>query len=87
MARPRLRLDQDAVDLGVAIKRGFEKTVASRDRPARIEGDYVLGVAVWWLVIFAALSIAGVGWVLAALIAGLFCGFWPVVLLLGGRAP
>jgi hypothetical protein len=79
------RLDQDAVDVGVAIKRGFEKTVASRDRPARIEGDYVLGVAVWCSVIFAALSIVGMGWLPAAILAALLCWFWPVVLLLGGR--
>jgi len=87
MARSRLRLDQDPVDLGVAIKRGFEKTIASRDRPARIEGEYVLGVAVWWSVIFAALSIVSMDWLPAAVVAAILCWFWPVVLLLGGRAP
>jgi hypothetical protein len=81
MARNKLRLDEDPVDVGVAIKRGFERTVASSDRPARIDGDYLLGVAVWWMVLFAALSIVGVTWVAAAVIAAILCGFWPVVLL------
>ena len=82
MARKRFRLDEDPVELGVTIKRGFEKTVASSDKPARIDGEYLLGVAVWWLVLFAALSIVGVGWGPAAIVAAILCWFWPVVLLL-----
>ncbi|HZP98900.1 MAG TPA: hypothetical protein VFB13_05135 [Reyranella sp.] len=84
MKRSKLRLDKDPLDLALEIKRGFERTVASNDRPARIDGDYVLGVAVWWFVIFAALSIVGVGGLPAAIVAGILCWFWPVVLLLGG---
>jgi hypothetical protein len=74
-------MDEDPVDVGVAIKRGFEKTLGSTDRPPPVDGGYVAGVAVWWLVVFVALSIAGVGWVLAAIAAVLLCGFWPVFLL------
>ena len=83
MKRSKLRLDKDPLDMALEIKRGFEKTVTSSDKPARIDGDYVLGVAVWWFVLFGALSIVGVGPVPAAIVAGIFCWFWPVVLLLG----
>jgi hypothetical protein len=86
MERNKFRLEEDAVDLGVAIKRGFEKTIASRDKPARIEGEYVLGVAVWWSVIFAALSIASVDWLPAAVLAAILCWFSPIILLLD-RSP
>jgi hypothetical protein len=82
MARDRFRLDKDPLDVALDIKRGFEKTVTSGDKPARIDGEYVLGVAVWWLVAFAALSIVGVHALPAAIVAGILCGFWPVVLLL-----
>jgi len=46
-----------------------------------VDRGYVAGVAVWWLVVFVALSIAKVDWVLAAIVAAVVCGFWPVVLL------
>ena len=85
MARKKLRMEEDPLDVALDIKRGFEKTVNSNDKPARIDGEYVLGTAVWWLVIFAALSIAGMGWMPAALLATILCGFWPVVLLLGKK--
>jgi len=82
MARRKLKMEEDPVEVGVAIKRGFEKTIASQDKPARIDADYLLGVAVWWLVIFVGLSIIGVSWVPAAILAAILCWFWPVVLLL-----
>jgi hypothetical protein len=75
------RLDKDPLDLALQIKRGFEKTLGSSDKPAKVDGGYVAGVAVWWLVVFVALSIAGVGWLLASIIAAVLCGFWPIVLL------
>jgi hypothetical protein len=83
MARRKFQMDEDPVEVGVAIKRGFEKTIASRDRPAAIDPGYLLGAAVWWLVAFAGLSIAGMSWVPAAMLSTLLCGFWPVVLLFG----
>jgi hypothetical protein len=75
------RLDDDPLDLALRIKRGFEKTLGSRDKPKPIDSGYLLGVAVWWLVIFAAASIMDLRWIPAAMIATLVCGFWPVVLL------
>ena len=81
MPHKKFRMDEDPVDVGVVIKRGFEKTVASADRPPPIDGGYVLGVAIWWLVAFAGLSIAGVSWGPAAIVAAILCGFWPVFLL------
>ncbi|MBS0538275.1 MAG: hypothetical protein JSR47_05945 [Proteobacteria bacterium] len=73
------RLDTDPLDLALKIKRGFEKTVTSGDRPARVDGGYVLGVAIWWVVAFAALSIVGMAWMPAALLATVLCGFWPIL--------
>ena len=84
MPRGKFRLDKDPLDVALEIKHGFEKTVASNDRPAPVDREYLLGVAVWALTIFAALSIAGVGWIAAAILAAIFCWFWPVVLLLSG---
>ena len=83
MKRKKLQMDEDPVDVGVTIKRGFEKTISSPDKPAKIDADYLLGVVVWWFVIFAGLSIAGVSWVPAAILAAILCGFWPVVLMFG----
>jgi hypothetical protein len=80
-----MAFDKDPLDVALEIKRGFEKTISSSDKPAKIDAEYVLGVAVWWFVLFAALSIAGVSWVPAAIVAALLCGFWPVVLLFGRR--
>ena len=74
-----MALDKDPLDVALDIKRHFARTVASRDKPARIDGGYVLGVALWWLVIFGGASIAGLGWVLAALLATILCGFWPIL--------
>jgi hypothetical protein len=74
-----MALDKDPLDVALDIKRHFARTVASRDKPAKIDGGYVLGVALWWLVIFAGLSVAGVGWIVAALVATLLCGFWPIL--------
>ena len=71
--------DKDPLDVALDIKRNFARTVASRDKPARIDGGYVLGVVLWWLVIFAGVSLAGIGWVGAALLATLLCGFWPIL--------
>jgi hypothetical protein len=76
-----MRLDDDPLDVALQIKRGFEKTVVSGDRPKPVDSGYVLGVAIWWLVIFAAASIVGLAWIPAAMIATLVCGFWPIVLL------
>lgn len=76
-----MAFDKDPLDVALEIKRGFAKTVASRDRPARIDGGYVAGVAIWALVAFMALSIAGMGWLPAAILAAILCGFWPVILL------
>ncbi len=77
------RLDEDPLDVALQIKRGFEKTISSSDKPAKIDAEYVLGVVVWWLVIFAGLSIAGMRGVPAAILAAILCGFWPVFLLFG----
>jgi hypothetical protein len=74
-----MRLDKDPLDVALDIKRNFARVVASRDRPAKIDRGYVLGAAVWWAVIFAGLSIAGMGWAAAVLLATLLCGFWPVL--------
>jgi hypothetical protein len=71
--------DKDPLDVALEIKRNFARVVASRDKPARIDGGYVLGVALWWLVIFAGLSVAGMGWIGAALLATVLCGFWPLL--------
>jgi hypothetical protein len=75
------RPDGDPLDLALQIKRGFEKTLGSADRPPPVDRGYLAGAAVWWLVVFAALSIVHVDWRAAALVAALLCGFWPVVLL------
>jgi hypothetical protein len=74
-----MRLDKDPLDVALDIKRHFARTVASRDRPAKIDGGYVLGVVLWWLVIFAGLSVAGMAWIGAALLATLLSGFWPIL--------
>jgi hypothetical protein len=74
-----MAFDKDPLDVALDIKRHFARTVASRDKPARIDRGYVLGVAVWWLVIFAALSIADLNWMVAALLATLLSGFWPLL--------
>ena len=74
-----MALDKDPLDVALDIKRHFARTVASRDKPARIDGGYVLGVAIWWLVIFAGLSLAGLGWGAAVLLATVLCGFWPIL--------
>jgi hypothetical protein len=74
-----MAFDKDPLDVALDIKRHFARTVASRDRPARIDRGYVLGVAVWWLVIFAALSVADMNWIVAALLATLLSGFWPLL--------
>ena len=74
-----MAFDKDPLDVALDIKRHFARTVASRDKPAKIAGGYVLGVALWWLVIFAGASIACLGWVLAALLATILCGFWPIL--------
>ena len=79
-------MEKDPLDVALDIKRGFARTVASRDRPARIDGDYVLGVAVWWCVAFAAVTIVGFGVWPAVIVASLVCWFWPVVLLLDRSA-
>ena len=80
-----MAFDKDPLDVALEIKRNFARTVASRDKQAKIDGGYLLGVGVWWLVAFTALSIVGVTWVLAAILASVLCGFWPVFLLLGRR--
>jgi hypothetical protein len=82
MARKKLRMDEDPLDVALDIKRGFEKTVTSQDKPATVDPDYWLGVAVWWLVVFASLSIIGTPWLPAVILASILCWFWPVVLLL-----
>ena len=78
-----MALDKDPVDVGVDIKLGFARTVASRERPPLENIGYVIGAIVWWLVIFAALSIAGVNWLPAFILAGGFCWFWPFLPLRG----
>ena len=74
--------EKDPLDVALDIKRNFARTVKSREKPAKIDRGYVLGVGVWWLVAFAALSIVGLGWVPAAILSTILCGFWPVFLLL-----
>ena len=77
-----MAFDKDPLDVALEIKRGFARTVASRDKPTGLEPGYLLGVAVWWLVVFAGLSIVGMGWIPAAILAAIVCWFWPVFLLL-----
>lgn len=74
-------MEKDPLDVALDIKRGFARIVASRDRPAGIDADYLIGVAVWWFVAFAAGSIAGFSVWPAAIVASLACWFWPVILL------
>jgi len=76
------RMDEDPLDVALDIKRGFAKTVASTDKPTEIDPDFWLGVVIWWVVCFAALTIVGANWLLAAILASVLCWFWPVVLLL-----
>ena len=78
-----MAFDKDPLDVALEIKRGFAKTVHSRDKGGPLDGDYLVGVVVWWFVVFAALSIVGVSWIPAAILAGILCGFWPVFLLFG----
>jgi hypothetical protein len=75
-----MRLDRDPLDVALDIKRHLARTVASRDKPAKIDSGYVLGVALWWLVIFAGGSVAGLGWIGAALLATVLAGFWPLLI-------
>ena len=77
-----MALDKDPLDVALEIKRGFARTVASKDKPAGLEPGYLLGVVVWWLVAFGGLSIIGVSWIPAAILAAIACWFWPVFLLL-----
>ena len=77
-----MRLDKDPLDVALEIKRNFARTVARRDKEVGLDPEYLLGVAVWWLVAFGALSIIGVTWIPAAIIAAIACWFWPVLLLL-----
>ncbi len=81
------RLDEDPLDLALQIKRGFEKTLGSSDRPAPVDRGYLAGAVVWWIVIFVALSIVGVDGLLSAIAATVVCGFWPVVLLFDRSPP
>jgi len=74
-----MALDKDPVDVGVDIKRGFARTVASRERPPLENIGYLIGAIVWWLVIFAALSIVGLNWLPAVILAGGLCWFWPLL--------
>ncbi|MEI7873585.1 MAG: hypothetical protein WCK95_15760 [Alphaproteobacteria bacterium] len=79
-----MALDKDPVDVGVDIKRGFARIVASRERPPLENIGYLVGAILWWLVILAALAIVGVSWLPAAILAGGLCWFWPL-LPLGAR--
>ena len=80
-----MAFDKDPVDVGVDIKRGFARTVASRERPPLEEVGYLVGAIVWWAVILAALAIAGVNWLPAAILAGALCWFWPLLSPLDAR--
>ena len=77
-----MAFDKDPLDVALEIKRGFARTVASKDKPAGLEPGYLLGVVVWWLVAFGGLSIIGVSGIPAAILAAIACWFWPVFLLL-----
>ena len=79
-----MALDKDPVDVGVDIKRGFARIVASRERSPLENIGYLVGAILWWLVILAALAIVGVSWLPAAILAGGLCWFWPL-LPLGAR--
>ena len=79
-----MALDKDPVDVGIDIKRGFARTVASRERPPLENIGYLVGAILWCLVILAALAIVGVNWLPAAILAGGLCWFWPL-LPLGAR--
>lgn len=76
-----MAVEKDPLDVALDIKKGFARTVVSRDRPARIDADYLIGVVVWWFVAFAAASIVGLTAWPAAIVASLTCWFWPLVLL------
>jgi hypothetical protein len=80
-----VRLDKDPLDVALEIKRNFARTVARRRKEVGLDPEYLLGVAVWWLVIFAGLSIVGMSWIPAAIIAAIACWFWPIFLLLDRR--
>jgi hypothetical protein len=76
-----MRLDKDPLDVALDIKRSFARLVTRRRKEAGLDPDYLLGVAVWWLVAFVGLSIVGVRWIPAAIVAAILCWFWPIVLL------
>jgi len=43
-----MAFDKDPLDVALEIKRGFARTVASKDKPAGLEPGYLLGVVACW---------------------------------------
>ena len=80
-----MAFDKDPLEVALEIKRGFARTVASRDKPSLLNIGYALGVLLWWTIAFATLSIAGAGTLAAALIAAVACWFWPLLPVIGRR--
>ena len=72
-------MDKDPLEVALDIKRGFARTVASRDKPSLLDIGYALGAVLWWIVVFATLMIGGVGWPAAGVAATLLCWFWPLL--------
>ena len=77
-----MAFDKDPLDVALDIKRHFAKVAASRERQPVENIGYLLGAIIWWLVVFAALSLFGVAWQTAAIAAGVLCWFWPLLLQL-----
>ena len=71
---------KDPLDVALEIKRHFARVAASRDKHQPGQVGYLVGVMLWWLVVFAALLIATVDWKIAAIVASAACWFWPLLM-------
>ena len=74
-----MALDKDPLDVALDIKRHFARVAASRDKHQPGQVGYLMGVMLWWVVVFAALMIATVGWKTAAIGASIVCWFCPLL--------
>jgi hypothetical protein len=82
-----MALDKDPLDVALDIKRNFARVAASRERPPIEHIGYLIGAIMWWVVIFAALSLIGLAWLPASVLAAILCWFWPLVVRLDMSRP
>ncbi len=80
-----MAFDKDPLDVALDIKRGFARTVMSRDKPSLLDVGYALGVLLWWFIVFGILSVAGANAVAASVVAAMLCWFWPLLPGVGRR--